>query len=78
MNQDRPGDFLPLAAPKMWTRGFLLLFGIITLIQVAVIRETAAVAPDDADFRVGESSLDGFDAAVVEAAASDLSVRRSP
>lgn len=38
----------------------------------------AVDAPDDADFRVGESSLDGFDAAVVEAAASDLSVRRSP
>jgi beta-galactosidase len=38
----------------------------------------AVDAPDDADFRVGESSLDGFDAAVVEATASDLSVRRSP
>lgn len=34
-------------------------------------------APDDAAFRVGDASLDGFDAAVVTARTGDLSVRRA-
>ncbi len=33
------GDFLPLAPPKMWTRGFLFICGIVTLLLLMFVRE---------------------------------------